>query len=93
MKKQKESASGSPSYQDGSAIYCADSCDALCRAVEDEKISFKAFARGQYPGALLPVGVLNGLRSVGFWNAVKNQDWGLDWHRNEGIEISYIRRP
>ncbi|MDR1383806.1 MAG: AraC family transcriptional regulator [Planctomycetaceae bacterium] len=90
MKNRKEFASGSPSYRDGSTIYCADSCAALSRAVEDEKISFKAFARGQYPGDLLPVSALNGLRSVGFWNAAKNQDWGLDWHRNEGIEISYL---
>ena len=24
------------------------------------------------------------------WDARKKQSWGLDWHRNEGIEICYV---
>jgi AraC family L-rhamnose operon regulatory protein RhaS len=27
---------------------------------------------------------------VGFWDAPEAQDWGLDWHRNEGIEITFV---
>lgn len=34
--------------------------------------------------------MLAGLSSVGFWNCRGNQDWGLDYHRNEGMEIVYL---
>jgi AraC-like DNA-binding protein len=27
---------------------------------------------------------------AGFWDAPRDQSWGLDWHRNEGIEITYL---
>ena len=30
------------------------------------------------------------MRSIGFWNAGPNQNWGLPPHRNEGIEISFL---
>jgi AraC family L-rhamnose operon regulatory protein RhaS len=32
------------------------------------------------------------LSTVGFWDATAPQDWGLDWHRNEGIELTYLSR-
>ncbi len=28
------------------------------------------------------------VRTVGYWNAKHDQGWGLDWHRNEGIELT-----
>ena len=31
---------------------------------------------------------LPGVRTVGIWDARHDQDWGLDWHRNEGIELT-----
>jgi len=34
--------------------------------------------------------VLPGLASVGFWDARGVQDWGLDFHRNEGLEIVFL---
>ncbi len=27
---------------------------------------------------------------VGFWDAAADQDWGLDWHQNEGIELTLL---
>jgi hypothetical protein len=30
--------------------------------------------------------------TVGYWDARSNQTWGLDWHRNEGIELTYLAR-
>ncbi len=39
------------------------------------------------PGNLLPE-----VSTVGFWDATGNQTWGLDWHRNEGIELTYLAR-
>jgi AraC family L-rhamnose operon regulatory protein RhaS len=32
------------------------------------------------------------MMSVGYWDARQDQSWGLDWHRNEGIEITYLAR-
>lgn len=48
-----------------------------------------ALSRGQYPGCSLGRGNLTGLKSVGFWDAECTQSWGLDWHRNEGVEITF----
>ena len=31
-----------------------------------------------------------GLTNVGFWNCRGAQDWGLDWHRNEGLEVVFL---
>jgi AraC family L-rhamnose operon regulatory protein RhaS len=34
--------------------------------------------------------VLPQLTSVGMWEAADDQDWGLSWHRNEGIEFTCL---
>jgi AraC family L-rhamnose operon regulatory protein RhaS len=34
--------------------------------------------------------VLPGLTTVGFWSCQGEQDWGLDPHRNEGLEIVFL---
>ena len=49
-----------------------------------------ARARGHYPGHRLPSRRLPGLRSIGYWDAVGPQSWGLPMHRNEGLEICYL---
>jgi AraC family L-rhamnose operon regulatory protein RhaS len=46
--------------------------------------------RGHYPGRPLPHGALPGLKTIGYWDAETAQDWGLAWHRNEGIEITFL---
>jgi AraC family L-rhamnose operon regulatory protein RhaS len=79
-----------PFYQEGNAAYCADRCLPLVEAAEQSEVVLKSFARGQYPGQPIPKNALNGLRTVGFWSAVTEQHWGLDWHRNEGIEITFL---
>ena len=38
----------------------------------------------------IPAKVLPGLSTLGFWDAIGEQDWGLDAHRNEGLEIVLI---
>lgn len=71
------------------AIYHADTCLPLVDAVNRKKLKFKALARHTYPGDRLTDDTL-GLSSVGYWDANEPQDWGLDWHRNEGIEIHFL---
>lgn len=68
----------------------ADDCKPLRRAVAEGEVSMKARVRGQYPGEPLANDALPGLRTIGYWNAVGPQSWGLPMHRNEGIEICYL---
>ena len=70
-------------------VYYADTCLSLVDAVSRKKLKFKALARYTYPGDRLTKDTL-GLNSVGYWDANEPQDWGLDWHRNEGIEFHFL---
>ena len=79
-----------PIYQDHGKTYQADTCVPLEQAVRQGRLRQVALARGQYPGRKLARNALPGVRSVGFWDAVEPQDWGLDWHRNEGIELTFL---
>jgi AraC family L-rhamnose operon regulatory protein RhaS len=76
----------------GQTIYHADTCRSLRAAAAHGQVTLKALARGGYPGQRLPPHVLPELRSVGLWNAAHPQTWGLDWHRNEGLELTYLAR-
>lgn len=68
----------------------ADDCEPLREAVARGEVRMQARVRGQYPGSLLEPGRLPGLRTIGYWDAVGPQAWGLPMHRNEGIEICYL---
>ena len=70
-------------------IYHADTCLPLVDAVSRKKLKVKALARYTYPGDRLTDDT-KGISSIGYWDADEPQDWGLDWHRNEGIEIHYL---
>ncbi len=70
--------------------YQADTCKPLLAAAEAGRVQFSAVVHGAYPGIALPPGTLPQLCSAGAWNAHDDQDWGLDWHRNEGIEFTYL---
>lgn len=70
-------------------VYHADTCLPLIDAVSRDKVKFKALARYTYPGDRLTDDTL-GLNSIGYWDASEPQDWGLNWHRNEGIEIHFL---
>ena len=70
-------------------VYHADTCLPLVDAVKRRKLKFKALARYTYPGDRLTDDT-SGLNSIGYWDANEPQDWGLDWHRNEGIEIHFL---
>lgn len=76
-------------YEADGIVYHADTCLPLTDAFNRKKLKFKALARHSYPGDRLDNNTL-GLNSIGYWDANKPQDWGLDWHRNEGIEIHFL---
>jgi len=58
--------------------------------MRDGKIQLHALTKGHYPGILISSNELPGINSIGFWNGSVPQDWGLEPHRNEGIEISFL---
>lgn len=68
----------------------ADDCQPLRQAMAQGEVRMQARVRGQYPGTPLADGALPGLRTIGYWDAVGPQSWGLPMHRNEGIEICYL---
>jgi AraC family L-rhamnose operon regulatory protein RhaS len=70
--------------------YYADTCKPLREAAGAGRVELAAVVHGAYPGVALPNDVLPQLCSAGAWNARDDQSWGLDWHRNEGIEITYL---
>ncbi|MFD1316037.1 helix-turn-helix transcriptional regulator [Namhaeicola litoreus] len=76
-------------YIDNEIEYHADTCLPLIDAVSRNKVKFNALARFTYPGRRLTEQTF-GLNSVGYWDANEPQDWGLDWHRNEGVEIHFL---
>ncbi len=79
-----------PIYRSDDQTIRADNCDSLIEAASKRAVRLEALIHGHYPGSPLPAGVLPGLKTVGFWDAECAQNWGLPWHRNEGIEITFL---
>lgn len=76
-------------YREQNIVYHADTCSPLTDAVDRKKLELGALGRFTYPGERLGNDTL-GLNSIGYWDANEPQDWGLDWHRNEGIEFQFL---
>ncbi|MBI9059867.1 helix-turn-helix transcriptional regulator [Labilibaculum sp. DW002] len=76
-------------FKEEDKIYYADTCQSLVGAGDRGKIKYNALSRFTYPGKRL-TDETTGLNSVGYWDGASEQDWGLDWHRNEGIEIHFL---
>jgi len=79
-------------FRSNHRAYYADTCEPLKEAAERGGLRLAACARGAYPGQALPAHALAEVRTVGYWDADHPQSWGLDWHRNEGIEVTYLAR-
>jgi AraC-like DNA-binding protein len=79
-----------PIYREKDVEYYSDTCAPLVKSWNSGKIELNACARGSYPGKRMAENILPGLSTIGYWNAHQIQDWGLDWHRNEGIEITFL---
>ncbi len=77
-------------FRSSAELFHADTCGPLEAAAKRGEVALTALARGTYPGRRLPDDDLCELRSAGGWDAHKDQAWGLDWHRNEGVELTYV---
>lgn len=75
---------------DGS--YRDDPTAPLRRARARGDIGLWAWGRSHYPGRRFPLSRFPGLLSAGLWEVQADQDWGLDWHLNEGVEVTFVTR-
>lgn len=79
-------------FMDKKTVYQADKCDPLASAADRGEVGLWMWSRGAYPGSRLPEQTLREVSSIGVWDASREQSWGLDWHRNEGLEITYLEQ-
>lgn len=77
-------------FRSAGELFHADTCEPLKQAAARGDVRLAALGRGSYPGDRLPRNDLREVCMAGYWNAPFAQDWGLDWHCNEGIEIGYL---
>ncbi|RMG00373.1 MAG: AraC family transcriptional regulator [Planctomycetota bacterium] len=81
-----------PIYEDRGRTYVADTCRPVVEAVRAGTLVMESFVHGHYPGKRLPRHALRGVKSIGYWDAGEDQTWQLAWHRNEGIEVTFVER-
>jgi len=79
-----------PIYQGQGKTFKADTCEPVADAIRRKRIRQEALVHGHYPGRKMPDSALPGVKTIGYWDARSDQDWGLDWHRNEGIELTFL---
>lgn len=78
-------------FTEPGALMYAGNCADLYEASLAGKVTLNAWTRRKYPGK--PLGeALPQVLSVGGWDAVRTQDWGLKEHCNEGVKIAYLAR-
>lgn len=70
--------------------YEPDTCIPLKKAWSLGEVELEALTRLSYPGRAMPHHMLQGVNSIGYWDAKIQQNWGLDWHRNEGLELTFL---
>jgi AraC-like DNA-binding protein len=80
-----------PVYKEKQQTYHVGNCLSLLDAKEAGKIRVEGLARGNYPGQPLADFALPGLRNIAYWDSKTEQNWGLEWHRNEGLEITFLQ--
>jgi AraC-like DNA-binding protein len=80
----------SATFRSHSELFHADSCEPLKQAAAAGTVRLAALGRRTYPGGRLPRNDLRELCLTGYWDAARDQSWGLDWHRNEGLELSFV---
>src|SRR5690349_10594143 len=80
-----------PMFKMQNEMYRADTCVPLVHAVERGAVGIESLSHSHYPGRQIPPKILSGVSTVGYWDAVHDQEWGLPWHRNEGVEFTFLQ--
>jgi AraC-like DNA-binding protein len=79
-----------PTYRNGSIAYQPDPNHKIATGVKTGHVQLFCLTHNQYLGTKLPTKVLPGLNTIGYWDADHEQQWGTDWHFNEGLELVLI---
>ena len=66
------------SYFDDLSVFHADTCKPLSAAAAAGDMEMRALARGTYPGERLPANEMRELKTVGYWDAPRDQAFPLD---------------
>ncbi len=90
FKTEQRSILNMVKFKDHGKIYLSDTCVNLAAAAYRGEVLLNALSRDSYPGRILKDNELQGVKTIGYWDAQQLQNWGLDWHRNEGIEITFL---
>lgn len=77
-------------FRSANELFHADTCEPLKSAARAGTVEVTALGRGTYPGKRLPKNDLQEICLLGYWDASQAQNWGLEWHRNEGLELSFV---
>ncbi len=77
-------------YQEEGKIFHADTCRPLVEAAAAGQLQMVAWGRFNYPGVRIRKHLLPKVNSIGYWDAHLHQEWGLGWHRNEGLELTFL---
>ena len=77
-------------FRGSDGTYREEPTGPMRRAGARGDIGLWAWGRGTYPGVPLDPDVLPGVLSAGLWEVEAEQDWGLDWHLNEGVEVTFV---
>lgn len=64
----------------------------LWGAALNGEISLASWAHGTHPGHPELPDTMPELGGAGVWDARHAQRWGLDWHRNQGVELTFVSR-
>ncbi len=89
---RKENIQDPAIYHDRDATYRADTCEPLKNAASQNRLYLNGFGRNCYPGDMIPSHVMPELSLACVWDAEQDQHWGLETHRNEGIEFGFLSR-
>jgi AraC family L-rhamnose operon regulatory protein RhaS len=78
------------SLDDLDRVYYAEACEPIVAAAREGTIEIQALARDYYHGKPIPDEEIAAVKHLGYWDAKQDQDWGLPWHRNEGIKLAAL---
>ena len=71
-------------------IYSVDTNDTQGQPLKSGTIDMQALSNGNYLGTPVPRHILPGICSIGFWNAIGPQNWGVDAHHNNSVKIMFL---
>jgi AraC-like DNA-binding protein len=83
-------ATSEPVYRDGDRVCYPDRHEHALQGIAAGGVRLLSLGHDPYLGRRLPRNVLPGIRMVGYWDAERPQQWGTDFHYNEGIEVVFL---